>query len=240
MALESWEITVFQLAVGSLVSGFILVIFSIFTAGFHIGHINRSTHVGHFNHSIHVGHLAHFGHLSHFGHHGHVHINAKKQAKSGQSPETPIILILAVFLLMFGAIGTVIYKLELFDPVLRILLSIFLPIVIVKVVTMAWNRTAGKDHGIKIPMVSIDNQVITLTNVDDRGGLVLADTGDLDHPETLHSEEKMKMQAKTLAGVSIERDTVAYIIDIDPTNTLIIDLWPKQANKKGKMPTNFN
>lgn len=240
MALESWEITVFQLAVGSLVSGFILVIFSIFTAGFHFGHINRGTHVGHFNHSLHLGHLSHVGHLFHFGHHAHVHVHAKKQSRAGQSPETPIILILAVFLLMFGAIGTVIYKLELFDPVLRILLSLFLPIVIVKVVSMAWNRTAGKDHGIQIPMVSIDNQVITLTNVDDRGGLVLADTGNLDDPKSLHSEEKMKMQAKTLAGVSIDRDTVAYIIDIDSTNTLIIDLWPKQVEKKGKMPVNFS
>ena len=231
MALESWEIVIFQLAIGSLVSGFILCVFSIFTAGFHFGHVGRGTH---------LGHLAHFGHLTHLGHHSHAHIHAKKQARASQNPETPLILILSVFLLMFGAIGTVIYNLELFDPVLRILLVIFLPVITVKVVTIAWNKLVGKEHGIQIPIVSIDNQVITLTNVDDRGGLVLADTGDLDHPETLHSGEQIKMQAKTLQGVSIERDTIAYIIDIDQKNTLIIDLWPKEVDKKGKLPSNIN
>ena len=67
--------------------------------------------------------------------------------------------------------------------------------------------------------------------VDEYGGLVLADTGDLDRPETIHSDEKMKMQAKTLPGVTIDRNSIAYVISIDEKNTLIIDLWPKQAKK---------
>ena len=65
--------------------------------------------------------------------------------------------------------------------------------------------------------------------------MVLADTGNLSQPDTLHAGEKMKMQAKTLAGISIERDSIAYIIDIDQKNTLIIDLWPKQAKKEGSI-----
>ena len=61
---------------------------------------------------------------------------------------------------------------------------------------------------------------------------MLADTGDYDKPETLQSQEKIKMQAKALPGVRIERDSVAYVVAIDEKNTLIIDLWPKIASKK--------
>ena len=234
MVLASWELIIYQLSLGSLVSGFLLFPFSILTSGVHFGHVNHGVHFGHFGN---FGHFIHTGHF-HFGHHSH--INLKQQAKANQNPSAPIMLILSALLLMFGAIGTVIYKLELFDPLLRILLVIAIPLVFVKVVMMAWNKVVENDHGNNIPIVAIDNQVTTLTNVDELGGLVLADTGDLNQPETLHSNEKMKMQAKTLPGISIERDTVAYIIDIDQKNTLIIDLWPKQTDKKGKMPTNIN
>ena len=192
-------------------------------------------HVPHFH--FHFGHHAHIshGHVSHGGVHAQVHTqvhtHAQHQAKFQENPETPIMLILSVFLLMFGAIGTVIYSMGIFNPVIRILLTIFLPIIIVKVVSILWNKVVENDTGSNFPIVSIDNQVLTLTAVDENGGLVLADTGDLSRPETLHSDEKMKMNAKTLVG-SIERDTIAYIIDIDQHNTLIIDLWPKQADKK--------
>lgn len=234
--------TIYDLAIGCLISGFLLTIFSIFTSGIHVGgHGGGHAHFGHLNHvphfHFHFGHHAHIshGHVSHGGVHAQVHTqvhtHAQHQAKFQENPETPIMLILSVFLLMFGAIGTVIYSMGIFNPVIRILLTIFLPIIIVKVVSILWNKVVENDTGSNFPIVSIDNQVLTLTAVDENGGLVLADTGDLSRPETLHSDEKMKMNAKTLVG-SIERDTIAYIIDIDQHNTLIIDLWPKQADKK--------
>ena len=133
---------------------------------------------------------------------------------------------------MFGAVGYSIYQSQLFDPYMRLIMVIFLPIIFVLAINYVWGRYTGKYHGIEIPTVAIDNQVRTLTDVDELGGLVLADTGTYDRPETLRLHEKMKMQAKTLPGTKIDRDSIAYIIDIDAKNTLIIDLWPKIAKKE--------
>ena len=212
MALESWELIIFNLAIGSLLSGALLFFFSIFTSGFQFGHFGHGSHVGH------IGHFSHF----------HTHLSSK----INQNASTPILLIFSAFLLMFGAIGTVIYQSEWFNPWIRLLLAIFLPLIFVKLVSLFWNKLVTNESGYEIPVVSIDNQVTTLTSVDETGGLVLADTGDLNRPDTLRSGEKMKMPAKTLPNIVIERGQIAYVIDIDKKNTLIIDLWPKQAGKK--------
>ena len=188
--LQSWELTLYQLSVGSLLSGILLFVFSMYTTRFHIKFIKH------------------------------------------QKSSTPIILLLASFLLMFGAVGYSIYQSQLFDPYMRLIMVIFLPIIFVLAINYVWGRYTGKYHGIEIPTVAIDNQVRTLTDVDELGGLVLADTGTYDRPETLRLHEKMKMQAKTLPGTKIDRDSIAYIIDIDAKNTLIIDLWPKIAKKE--------
>ena len=239
MALEPWEIIISDLALGSLISGFLLFFFSVFTAGFHFGgHGGHSGHGGH-GHFGHIGqhfhvnthlHLSQHFHFGHAGHGGHAHGHAQHGAKLEQNPSTPILLIVSAFLLMFGAIGTVVYQLALFDSLIRILLVFVFPIVFVKLVSKGWDKLVGNEFGYDIPTVSIDNQVKTLTNVDEKGGLVLADTGDWERPETLKADEKMKMYAKTLPGVSIERETIAYVIDIKD-NALIIDLWPRQAKK---------
>ena len=190
VALTSWELTLFDLSVGSLISGILLFIFSMYTTRFHIKFL--------------------------------------KQQKSS----TPIVLLLASFLLIFGAVGFSIYQSQIYDPLVRSILVIIIPICFVLLVNYIWGKYTGKDHGIEIPVVTIDNQVRTLTEVDENGGLVLADTGNYDKPETLRLNEKMKMQAKTLPGNKIDRDSIAYVIDIDAKNTLIIDLWPKIAKKK--------
>ena len=244
--LQPWENTIIDLAVGCLISRFLLTILSIFTSGIHVGghggghgHFGHLNHVPHFQLHLHLGHHAHInhGHVGHTGAHAQAHVHAhanthtQHQAKGQGNPETPIMLILSVFLLMFGAIGTVIYSLAIFDPISRLLLTILLPIIFVKGVAIVWNKVVENETGSNFPVVSIDNQVLTLTAVDENGGLVLADTGDLSRPETLHSDDKMKMQAKTLFG-SIDRDSNAYIFDFDQHNTLIIDLWPKEADKK--------
>ena len=228
MALESWELIIFNLAFGSLISGFLLFFFTIFTAGAHFG----GGHGGHIGHTLHLGHFGHFQ-VDHTVQHGHVH----HTGKGDQNTSTPILLIISAFLLMFGAIGTAIYQSQLFNPIFRLLSVILFPLIFVKLVTIIWDKLISSEFGYDIPTVSVDNQVKTLTVVDENGGLVLADTGDLNFPETLHgpktlqANEHIKMSAKTLPGVLIERDNIAYVIDIDQKNTLIIDSWPRIAKK---------
>lgn len=190
MALLSWESTLFQLSVGSLISGILLFVFSMYSFRFHVKFLKH------------------------------------------QKSSTPIILLMASFLLMFGAVGYSTYESQIFDPIMRLVILVLVPIIFVVLVNEIWGRYTGKNHGMEIPTVSIDNQVRTLTDVDELGGLVLADTGSYEKPDSLRLHEKMKMQAKTLPGTKIDRDTIAYIIDIDTKNTLIIDLWPKIAKKK--------
>lgn len=250
MALESWELIIFNLALGSLISGFILFFFSIFTAGFHSGnsghaHVGHTNHLGHFGHWAHLPHIGHFhighfhiGHVGHAGHAGHVahgshsNVHAHQGGKLDQNPSTPILLIISAFMLMFGAIGTVIYQLQVFDPIFRLFSVILIPLLAVKLVSMGWGKLMSNEFGYAIPTVNIDNQVRTLTAVDENGGLVLADTGDLSNPDSVLPDEQIKMFARTLPGVSMERNNIAYVIDIDPKNALIIDFWPRIAKKK--------
>ena len=251
MILEPWEIIILQLSYGSLLGGVVLFIFSLITAEFHFDHnssdafdLSAGTEI-HFdgsfdvNPDIGMNGDVHFdlGH-SEIGHSeiGHSEISHTYSDttinKFDQNQSTPILLILATFFLMFGALGITIYQSEFSIPIIRIILVIILPIGFVKLISILWKRFTSKEHGIEIPFVTIDNQVKTLTNVDEKGGLVLADTGDYERPETLRPSERMKMQAKTLPGVKIDRDSIAYVIAIDEKNTLIIDLWPKVTTKK--------
>ena len=85
LELESWEIIIFQLFIGSLLSGVILFVFSMNAARFHVRFIKH------------------------------------------RNSSTPIILLMALFLLMLGAIGFSIYSSLLFDPIIRLIVVIFLP-----------------------------------------------------------------------------------------------------------------
>lgn len=261
MILEPWEIIILQLSYGCLLGGIVLFIFSLITAEFHFDHdtadvsdlsIETEVHIGgsfeadsgmHLDSSSHfdfghtdIGH-AEIGH-SDLGHTeiGHSDIGHSEFGHTDHTidhnPSTPILLILGTFFLMFGAIGVSIYGTAFSDPIVRLFLIIALPIGFVKLISILWKKYTSKEHGLEIPFVTIDNQVVALTHIDEKGGLVLADTGDYERPETLRSHEKMKMQAKTLPGITIERNSTAYVIAIDEKNTLIIDLWPKIASKK--------
>jgi len=161
---------------------------------------------------------------------GHSDTHAGHDSILDKNPSTPILLIISTYFLIFGAMGITIYQSELLNPILRIILVIAIPILFVKLISIVWKKYTKTEHGLEIPVVTIDNQVKTLTSVDESGGMVLADTGDYNRPETLHPNEKMKMQAKTLPGVKLERDSIAYVIAIDK-HTLIIDTWPKLAKK---------
>lgn len=252
MILEPWEIIILQLSYGCLLGGIVLFIFSIITAEFHTDHDTGNVSDLSVETEIHIGgsfeadsgvDLDGSSHID-FGHsdieHGEIGHSDVGQSEFGHTdhnidhnPSTPILLILGTFFLMFGAIGVSIYGTAFSVPIVRLIIVIGLPIGFVKFISFVWKRYTSKEHGLEIPFVTIDNQVIALTHIDERGGLVLADTGGYERPETLRAHEKMKMQAKTLPGVIIERNSTAYVIAIDEKNTLIIDLWPKIAPKKG-------
>ena len=246
MILESWETLILHLSFGSLIGGILLFLFSLITAEFHFGHDGSDISDLSSDSDLHFGDLSseteiHIGGSfdldggidadSHFEI-GHSDTDISGHTKLEHNPSTPILLVISTFFLMFGAVGITIYESEIFNPILRLILAITIPIGFVKGISILWKKYTSVEHGYEIPTVTIDNQVKTLTNVDEKGGLVLADTGDYDRPETLRTHEKMKMQAKTLPGILIERDSIAYVVDIDEKNTLIIDSWPKLSKKK--------
>jgi hypothetical protein len=226
LTLESWEVILFQLATGCLISGFILFIFSIITAEFHFGH--DSTDVGDISADTDIS----------FDGHPEIHFELETDAHFDsdlghetnlEKNSTPILLLLSSFFLMFGAIGYSIYQAEVWNPIIRIILLIFIPIGFVKLISIFWKKFTSFESAYEVPKVKIDNAVKTITKVDEKGGLVLAETNDIERIEKLHLAGSIKMQARTLSG-SIDRDSVAYVIAIEK-NTLIIDSWPKPPNK---------
>ncbi|MHA2362457.1 MAG: hypothetical protein ACXAC7_00770 [Candidatus Hodarchaeales archaeon] len=143
----------------------------------------------------------------------------------------PLMLLVSTFFLSFGILGTSFYNTEM-DSIIRLLLLIVIPIAFVKGTSLIWRKILIKEEAYEIPRVKIDNQIKTLTRVDEKGGLVLADTSDVDRAEEqLHLLGHIKMQAKTLPGVVFERNEIGYVIAKEKNNTLIIDRWPKPAHK---------
>ena len=248
MALESWEVWILQAAFGSLISGIILFVFSLIIAGMSMGDsdtdvsadsdidfdaaididvdvdidVDIDAGIDIDTGDVDVGDVGVDTNGIEGGHETHV----------SHETTAPIILLLSTFLLMFGTIGYPIYDYELFSPLIRISISIITPILFVKGVSYFWRKYLSNEFAYEVPRVKVDNQVKTLTRVDENGGMVLADTSDIDRSEKqLHFIGSIKMQAKTLPGVLIDRDQIAYVIAIEPNDTLIIDTWPKAANK---------
>ena len=143
----------------------------------------------------------------------------------------PFLLLLSSFMLSFGVMGEIVYSIEL-NPLFRILLLFMLPIFITKGISYLWKKLAV-ESSYEVPSIKIDNQVSTLTVVDEDGGLVIADTTDINRPkEKLHLLGRIKMQAKTIPGNKpIPKGKIGYVIDIDEKNTLIIDEWPTPPQK---------
>ncbi|MDH5582171.1 MAG: hypothetical protein OEY33_09730, partial [Bdellovibrionales bacterium] len=150
----------------------------------------------------------------------------------GNDSAAPLLLLLSTFFLMFGSIGYPLYQSESLTMILRLIITFISPLFFVKLVSFIWRKYLANEFAYEVPKVKIDNEVKTLTRVDEKGGLVLADTADIDRVgQQLHFAGHIKMQAKTLPGVEIERDTKAFVIAIEPNDTLIIDLWPKPPSK---------
>ena len=186
--------------------------------------------------SVEIGHtsLPEISHdIDNSGHINHIHGDHNLETISDSSP-APILLLLSSFMLSYGIMGEILFNLKI-DSLLRVLLIFGIPIALTKGISVLWKKLAKEQKGYEIPQVKIDNQVETLTRVDTQGGLVLADTSDIDRAhEKLHLLGKIKMQAKTLPGTEILANSIAYVIDIDNHNTLIIDKWPSSPKKNQK------
>lgn len=222
MALESWELIVLQITLGSLISGIILFLFSVIVSSMNLDHSGPDAPDSDI-------HFDGFGSDTDFGSNVELDHHLNLEHLEGSAP---LMLLMSTFFLMFGSIGYPIYQYELFTPLLRLLISIIGPLIFVKLVSLVWRRFLASESAYEIPHVKVDNQVTTLTKVDENGGLVLADTSDIDRTqEKLHLAGDIKMQAKTRNNLVIGRGETAYVIEIQPNNTLIIDTWPKATKK---------
>jgi hypothetical protein len=248
--LEPWENIFLSLVHGFLIGGIILFLFSLFVnlghGGDHDGEVDADSGIEIEAHgdidagvdidvdvevdvdtgldmSIEADHD--IDHSS-----GHENHSADVHSTTGTSP-APFLLLLSSFMLTFGIMGEIIYSIAL-NPLIRILLLFFFPIFVTKGISYTWKKLAV-ESSYEIPSIKIDNQVLTLTAVDEAGGLVLADTTDINRPkEKLHFLGKIKMQAKTIPGNKpITKGKIGYVIDIDEKNTLIIDEWPTPPHK---------
>jgi hypothetical protein len=236
--LEPWEQIFLSLVHGFLIGGIILFLFSLFVnlghGGDHDSDVDVSVDSGieidahvdidvggdvdvdtglDIDHSLEIG--------------DHI---ADVHSITDTSP-APFLLLLSSFMLTFGVIGEIIFSIEM-NPLLRILFLFFTPIFVTKGIAFIWKKLAV-ESSYEIPSIKIDNQVLTLTTVDEDGGLVIADTTDINRPkEKLHFLGKIKMQAKTIPGNKpLVKGKIGYVIDIDEKNTLIIDEWPTPPDK---------
>lgn len=240
--LSEFDLFMTQLTLGALISGLIMFVLSVLLAGLSFG--DHDTDFGEtdtdfsidvdsdVDFSIDVDTDIDIGDLGEVGDVGEVDTGDFDSGHDSVSilhdnTPAPLLLLLSTFLLMFGTIGYPLYESDALPSLLTFIISVGSPFFFVKLVSFIWTKIVSKgEFSYEIPVVKIDNQVKTLTMVDELGGLVLADTSDIDRVnETLHFAGDIKMQAKTLPGVQIERDSIAYVIAKEGT-TLIIDKWP--------------
>lgn len=221
LELEVWEVLIREAAIGSFFGGIFLFIITVFTAG-----LNFTDHDIAADHDLDLD--ADVDVDADVG--GGFHVGSE-HSFSGDAA-APVILIISTFLLTFGSLGYALYSIEI-NPILRLLFLIGIPFMAVKSVSFVWRKYLSKYDAYEVPKVKVDNQVKTLTTVDEKGGLVLADTSDINRVDkTLHLMGNIKLQARTRNGVFIKRNEIAYIIEITGNNTLIIDKWPNPSLKR--------
>lgn len=242
--LEPWEYMFLSLVHGFLIGGVILFLFSLFInighGGDHDSSIDPDSGIeidGHGDITIETSidssvevdidsdvDVSIDHDVSHGDHSGDVH------SITDTSP-APFFLLLSSFMLSFGVMGEIVYNIDL-NPLIRIFFLIAIPIVVTKGISYIWKKLAI-ESSYEIPSIKIDNQVLTLTTVDEKGGLVIADTTDINRPkEKLHLLGRIKMHARTIPGNKpIPKGSIGYVIDIDEKKTLIIDEWPTPPQK---------
>ncbi len=203
MPLEVWEYWIFYAAIFMLIIGLILFFMTIIFSGLHAFDFAGDMDV---HGDVHAGGAVEIG--------GH-------DADAGDA--APLLLMAGVFLLSFGGFGTLIYWFEAFNPIIRLVFVLGVPVLITLGTARLWTAVNRSASGEPIPSqtIKINSEVYCLTDVDEKGGLVRVSTG------TTHKQ--IKMSART-TGHRIPRGSTAYIID-RVGSFLIIDEWPLSGKK---------
>ncbi len=201
MPLEMWEYWIFYAAVFMLIIGLILFVMTVLFSGLHVFDFDSDLDV-----------------------HGDFHAGAVDiGTDTDASAAAPLFLIVGVFLLSFGGFGVIVYWFEAFNPVIRMIIVVGLPVLITLGTMKVWTAVNRSATGEPIPSqtIKINSEVYCITDVDEKGGLVRVNTG------TTHKQ--VKMSART-TGQRIPRGSTAYIID-RVGSFLVIDEWPLSGKK---------
>jgi hypothetical protein len=139
---------------------------------------------------------------------------------------TPLMLLLGSFMISFGGTGVI-----LLDSTLHLLITLILiiaiPVGVTYSVSKTWAKLAVSEiYDTALDTIKIDDEVKTLTTVDEEGGLVLIVTSSIHGP--------VKMAARTEVG-AIAKEMKAYVTKIEK-NTLVIDEWPSTEKSLKKIP----
>lgn len=138
----------------------------------------------------------------------------------------PLMLLLGTFMITFGGSGTILIDSPI-HPFISILITLGLPVVVTFLVSKLWAKIAiDETYETALETINIDDAVMTLTTVDTKGGLVVIETSSVHGP--------VKLAARTKFG-AIPKNMTAYVVEING-NTLIIDEWPTKEGKEKPIP----
>ena len=139
---------------------------------------------------------------------------------------TPLMLLLGSFMISFGGTGVILLDSTL-NLLITLILIIAIPVGVTYSVSKAWAKLAVSEiYDTALETIKIDDEVKTLTTVDEEGGLVLIVTSSIHGP--------VKMAARTEVG-AIAKEMKAYVTKIEK-NTLVIDEWPSTEKSLKKIP----
>ncbi len=153
------------------------------------------------------------------------HIDLQDHSIDTDTP-APLMLLLGTFMITFGGSGTILIDSPI-HPFISIPIILGLPVVVTFFVSKLWAKIAvDETYETALETINIDDAVKTLTTVDTEGGLVVIETSSIHGP--------VKMAAKTNFG-AIPKNMTAYVVEIQ-ANTLIIDEWPTKEGKEKPIP----
>ncbi|MFX0173338.1 MAG: NfeD family protein [Candidatus Hodarchaeota archaeon] len=235
-----------QVCLGSLISGIIIFLLTLFFQGSHlfdhdadlnhdIGHDVSLDHgvmdIGHADLDMHADIDFNVDTDVSIGIDKDIHIGIDKDTSIldhgiGDDTPTPLMLLLGTFMISFGGSGTILLN-STIHPFLSVLIIITLPIGVTLAVSKLWSKIAVSEiYDTALETIQVDDVVKTLTTVDTEGGLVVIETSSIHGP--------IKMAAKTRYG-AISKGMAAYVIEVQG-NTLIIDEWPSKEEQDKPIP----
>ena len=249
-ALEDWEILVRDICLGFLLSGIMLFLITVIFQGMHL--FDHDTDIGadhdiSADHDIGIDHDVSIDHDIGIDHDISVDhdigvdhdvsmdhdvsadhdISMDSDLDGDYGTPAPLLLLVATFMLIAGALGTSLYSLgDTVDPYARLGAVVAFLLFCTFLVSWTWGKVAKSSLiELEIDGVQADDDVVALTDIDENGGLVRARYISSDG-ET----GQIKMAAKTLPGVVVPKGATAYVID-KQGNTLLIDEWPNPSKE---------